>query len=224
MVNAPCSGHFGPFTQETCTGAKSGKAQSDRISAIFLIFHDASSNIASLRSSRMRYVLKVVIHSPTRVGPRFGSKRAASLKERHWRINMAKKKAAVKKVGGKVVGKKKGKRPRALRPDLLVQNSSAYVVFDDATKTGGGLLQPVVITVRATAKDCNNAPVSIANFGFDATYNTVQAYAINATPTGDPSVATLEFRFYPWADDINTFFDEELVITVLTKKSVRVRR
>ncbi|MFZ4080904.1 MAG: hypothetical protein ACOYKN_06735 [Pirellula sp.] len=140
---------------------------------------------------------------------------------------MAKKKAAVKKVGGKVVGKKKGKRPRALRTDLLDQGSSSYVVFDDATKRGGAFLQPVVITVTATAKDCNNAAVSIEDFGFDATYNNFPAIAI--IPTTDPaypSVATLEFYFRPRADDgdIGTRFGEELVITVLTKKSVSVRR
>jgi len=139
---------------------------------------------------------------------------------------MAKKKVAVKKVEVKVGGKKKGKRRRILRRDLVDQDSSAYVVLDDATKTGGGLLQPVVITVRATAKDCNNAHVSIANFGFDATYYTVPAYEKDVTTDpADSSVATLKFKFYPWADDgdIGTRFDEELVITVLTKKSVRVR-
>ena len=134
---------------------------------------------------------------------------------------MAKKKAAVKKVEGKVVGKKKGKK--SLRLDLLGQDSSAYVVFDNATKTGGTFLRPVVITVKATAKDCSNAPVSIANFGFDATYNTVPANEkYVTTDPAHPSVATLKFVFFSWADNVDTSFDEELVIMVLTKKSVGV--
>jgi hypothetical protein len=80
---------------------------------------------------------------------------------------MAKKKAAVKKTVRKEGGRKPLKKARIFGPALVDQDSSAYVVIGDATKTGGQLRQPVKLTFEVTARDCSDAPIEIDNFAFD---------------------------------------------------------
>ena len=140
---------------------------------------------------------------------------------------MAKKKAGVKKAGRKVGGKKPLKKARVVGPALVDQDSSAYVVIGDATKTGGQLLQPVELTFQVTARDCSGAPIEIDDFAFEVTYNNFSPYSTIVELSIDSSIATITCMFRARADDADTspgFVGEDLVVTVLTKKSVRVKR
>jgi len=140
---------------------------------------------------------------------------------------MAKKKAAVKKTGRKVGGKKPLKKARVFGPALVDQDSSAYVVIGDATKTGGQSRQPVELTFEVTARDCSGAPIEIDNFVFEVSYNNFSPYSTIVDISIDPSIATITCLFRARADDADTapgLVGEDLVVTVLTKKSVRVRR
>jgi|GEM_PF-2306687 len=138
---------------------------------------------------------------------------------------MAKKKAAVKKVAEKGLGKKKApKKPRKfIRRDLVDQNSTGYVVFEDAQKTGGQLFTPVVIMTKAIAQSCHNEVVKIEDFEFSVTYNGVGPYIQTIIPGTSDTECFIEATFRPWVDDLNTFYQEELVVTVKTKKNVRIR-
>ena len=147
---------------------------------------------------------------------------------------MAKKKAGAKKAVKSGQRKKKGRKSpvRLTRPDLLDQNSTQYVVFEDALKSSGPF-GSVEISVRAIANSCRGELVDIANFDFSVTYNGGSPFYqefIKDPGPGVGSAGTLKLRFRPWVDDPNFPIDDggevvvgELVIVVRTKKRVRIQ-
>jgi hypothetical protein len=139
---------------------------------------------------------------------------------------MAKKKAAVKKAGRKVSGKKKRGSKTLTGFIAFPADSSAYVEFGDATKTQV-LGNPLgwIYKFKAIAKKCDGT-VNIRCFDFAATADGKQPYFMNVNPVSE-SEAEVQFGFdlRPIPDDTDFPFrplEGELVVTVLTKKTVRV--
>ena len=139
---------------------------------------------------------------------------------------MAKKKAAVKKAGGKVSGKKKRGSKTLTGFIAFPADSSAYVEFGDATKTQV-LGNPLgwIYEFKAIAKKCDGTAVNIRCFDFAATLYGRQPYLMNINPVS-VSEAEVQFGFdlRPIPDDTDFPFrplEGELIVTVLTKKTVR---
>jgi hypothetical protein len=139
---------------------------------------------------------------------------------------MAKKKAAVKKAGRKVGGKKK-RGSKTLRGFIAFPaDSSAYVEFGEATRTQVlGNPQGWIYTFKAIAKKCDGTAVNIRCFDFAATIYGRQPYLMNIMPSSE-SEAEVQFGFdlrpIPDVGDIPILpLEGELIVTVLTKKTVR---
>jgi hypothetical protein len=133
------------------------------------------------------------------------------------------KKAVKKSEDGATRKKKHGKKRAITRRDVIDQDASDYVIFEDAEISGGGL-GPIQVTVLAKTLNCNSTQSSIDNFRFTATLNGYDAYDAYRTAI-DTYSATLTFKFFRWVDDMPSFFfTDELVITVLTKKKVKTIR
>ena len=138
---------------------------------------------------------------------------------------MAKKKAAVKKAGRKVGGKKKRGSKTLTGFLAFPADSSAYVEFEVATFQSPEEGK-FIYTFKAIAKKCDGTAVNIRCFDFAATINGKQPYLMNVNPV---SVSEAEvqfgFDFRPIPDDTDfppRSFEGELIVTVLTKKTVRV--
>ena len=130
---------------------------------------------------------------------------------------MAKKKTTVKKI----VTKKKSKKRSVL--ESLPQDSTAFVVFEDATVSGGGgFFDPLVVNTLASAKDCSGNPTSLENFTFKATYNGFEAAGVPEAPTANSSKVL--FYFPSWAGGPPGLTADGLAVTVLTKKKINVQR
>jgi hypothetical protein len=130
---------------------------------------------------------------------------------------MAKKKTTIKKAGTKKGLKKK----RGL--ESLPQDATAFVVFEDATVTGGGgFFDPLVVSTIASAKDCSGTPTSLTNFTFKANFN---GYETSGAPE-DPNATSSKVLFYfpSWAGSPPGLTADGLAVTVLTKKKVKVQR
>ena len=139
---------------------------------------------------------------------------------------MAKKKAAVKKAGRKVGGKKKRGSKTLTGFIAFPADSSAYVEFREATKTQVQETEKFIYTFKAIAKKCDGT-VNIRCFDFAATVDGKQPYFMNVNPVSVSEAEVqfgFDFRPIPDVGDIPTHLLEgELVVTVLTKKTVRVR-
>lgn len=139
---------------------------------------------------------------------------------------MAKKKAAVKKAGRKVGGKKKRGSKTLTGFIAFPADSSAYVEFGEATRTQVlGNPQGWIYTFKAIAKKCDGTAVNIRCFDFAATLYERQPYLMKIMPSSE-SEAEVQFGFdlrpIPDVGDIPTRPREgELIVTVLTKKTVR---
>ena len=138
---------------------------------------------------------------------------------------MAKKKAAVKKAGRKVGGKKKRGSKTLTGFLAFPADSSAYVEFEVATFQSPEEGK-FIYTFKAIAKKCDGTAVNIRCFDFAATIDGKQPYLMNVNPV---SVSEAEvqfgFDFRPIPDDTDfpsRPFEGELIVTVLTKKTVRV--
>ena len=137
---------------------------------------------------------------------------------------MAKKKAAVKKAGRKVGGKKKRGSKTLTGFIAFPADSSAYVEFREATKTQVQETEKFIYTFKAIAKKCDGT-VNIRCFDFAATVDGKQPYFMNVNPVSVSEAEVqfgFDFRPIPDVGDIPTHLLEgELVVTVLTKKTVR---
>ena len=138
---------------------------------------------------------------------------------------MAKKKAAVKKAGRKVGGKKKRGSKTLTGFLAFPADSSAYVEFEVATFQSPEEGK-FIYTFKAIAKKCDGTAVNIRCFDFAATIDGKQPYLMNVNPV---SVSEAEvqfgFDFRPIPDDTDfpsRPFEGELIVTVLTKKTVPV--
>ena len=138
---------------------------------------------------------------------------------------MAKKKAAVKKAGRKVGGKKKRGSKTLTGFLAFPADSSAYVEFEVATFQSPEEGK-FIYTFKAIAKKCDGTAVNIRCFDFAATIDGKQPYFMNVNPV---SVSEAEvqfgFDFRPIPDDTDfppRSFEGELIVTVLTKKTVPV--
>ena len=137
---------------------------------------------------------------------------------------MAKKKAAVKKVEGKK--SLKGKKKRAGIRTALPQDSTAYVLLGDYAQSGGtGPFDNLVLTVPATAKDCQGNLQPLSNFDFTVTVDPpgiIPPFTIQGVVTNPAqSSSTVTFTLPYWAEGNIGLLGDELVVTVLTKKKVR---
>jgi len=140
---------------------------------------------------------------------------------------MAKKKAAVKKAGRKVGGKKKRGSKTLTGFIAFPADSSAYVEFGEATRTQVlGNPQGWIYTFKAIAKKCDCTAVNIRCFDFAATIDGKQPYLMNIMPSSESEAEVqfgFDFRPIPDVGDIPTRpLEGELIVTVLTKKTVRV--
>jgi hypothetical protein len=140
---------------------------------------------------------------------------------------MAKKKAAVKKAGRKVGGKKKRGSKTLTGFIAFPADSSAYVEFGEATrKPVLGNPQGWIYTLKAIAKKCDGTAVNIRCFDFAATIYGRQPYLMNIMPSSESEAEVqFGFDFRPIPDDTDFSFrplEGELIVTVLTKKTVRV--
>ena len=140
---------------------------------------------------------------------------------------MAKKKAAVKKAGRKVGGKKKRGNKTLTGFLAFPPESSAYVEFGVATKTQVQETEKFIYTFKAIAKKCDGTAVNIRCFDFAATADGKQPYFMNVNPVSESEAEVqfgFDFRPIPDVGDIPTrpFLEGELIVTVLTKKTVRV--
>ena len=140
---------------------------------------------------------------------------------------MAKKKAAVKKAGRKVGGKKKRGSKTLTGFLAFPADSSAYVEFGEARR--GPVLgnpQAFIYTFKAIAKKCDGTAVNIRCFDFAATIDGKQPYLMNVNPvSGSEAEVQFGFDFRPIPDDSDIPprpLEGELIVTVLTKKTVRV--
>jgi hypothetical protein len=104
-------------------------------------------------------------------------------------------------------------------------DSSAYVEFREATKTQVQETEKFIYTFKAIAKKCDGT-VNIRCFDFAATVDGKQPYFMNVNPVSVSEAEVqfgFDFRPIPDVGDIPTHLLEgELVVTVLTKKTVRV--
>ena len=139
---------------------------------------------------------------------------------------MAKKKAAVKKVEGKK--SVKGKKKRAGIRTAIPQDSTAYVLLGDyAQSQGPGQFADLVLTVPATAKDCQGTFQPLSNFeftvqvdpGFPFLPQNVRGVVTNPAQSSSDVKFTLPY----WAEGNIGLLADELVVTVLTKKKVKPR-
>jgi hypothetical protein len=140
---------------------------------------------------------------------------------------MAKKKAAVKKTGRKVGGKKKRGNKTLTGFLAFPADSSAYVEFGEATRTQVlGNPQGWIYKFKAIAKKCDGTAVNIRCFDFAATVDGKQPYFMNVNPVSESEAEVqfgFDFRPIPDDGDIPTRpLEGELIVTVLTKKTVRV--
>ncbi len=141
---------------------------------------------------------------------------------------MAKKKAAVKKTVRKVGGRKKRGNKTLTGFLAFPPESSAYVEFGVATKTQVQETEKFIYTFKAIAKKCDGTAVNIRCFDFAATIYGRQPYLMNIMPSSESeSEAEVQFGFdfrpIPDVGDIPTRpLEGELIVTVLTKKTVRV--
>jgi len=137
---------------------------------------------------------------------------------------MAKKKAAVKKAGGKVGGKKKTVSKTLTGFLAFPPESSAFVEFRDATIQEPER-QKFIYTFKAIAKKCDGTAVNIRCFDFAATADGKQPYFMNVNPLSESEAEVqfgFDFRPIPDVGDIPTRpLEGELIVTVLTKKTVR---
>ena len=137
---------------------------------------------------------------------------------------MAKKKAAVKKAGRKVGGKKKRGSKTLTGFLAFPADSSAYVEFEVATFQSPEEGK-FIYTFKAIAKKCDGTAVNIRCFDFAATIDGKQPYLMNVNPV---SVSEAEvqfgFDFRPIPHDTDfplRLLEGELIVTVLTKKTLR---
>ena len=139
---------------------------------------------------------------------------------------MAKKKAAVKKAGRKVGSKKKRGSKTLTGFIAFPADSSAYVEFGEAKRTQVlGNPQEWIYTFKAIAKKCDGTAVNIRCFDFAATIYGRQPYLMKIMPSSE-SEAEVQFGFdlrpIPDDGDIPILpLEGELIVTVLTKKTVR---
>jgi hypothetical protein len=138
---------------------------------------------------------------------------------------MAKKKAAVKKTVRKVGGRKKRGNKTLTGFLAFPPESSAYVEFGVATKTQVQETEKFIYEFKAIAKKCDGT-VNIRCFDFAATVDGKQPYFMNVNPVS-VSEAEVQFGFdFQLIPEDPEFplqtFEGELVVTVLTKKTVRV--
>lgn len=137
---------------------------------------------------------------------------------------MAKKKAAVKKAGRKKIAGGKKKRPGI--QNALPQDSTAHVLFGDYTISGGGRPRdPFVKIFLATAKDCEGNPYALSNFKFftqvDPGFGFPPINVEGKVRNPAQSSSEVEFELPYWADGDIGLAVRELVVTVLTKKTVK---
>ena len=138
---------------------------------------------------------------------------------------MAKKKAAVKKAGRKVGGKKKRGSKTLTGFLAFPADSSAYVEFEVATFQSPEEGK-FIYTFKAIAKKCDGTAVNIRCFDFAATIDGKQPYLMNVNPVS-VSEAEVQFGFDFRPIPVDTDFplrplEGELIVTVLTKKTVPV--
>jgi hypothetical protein len=135
---------------------------------------------------------------------------------------MAKKKAAVKKVGSKVTPKKAGSRNKFANPTQIPLDSSAHIKFGELHRSVRKESQRTFNTVntRATALDCTGNRFNISVFDFIATLD-------GQSPSSSTIVVDLNSPNHSEADITFEFMqlddagvrESELVITVLTRKT-----
>ncbi len=136
---------------------------------------------------------------------------------------MAKKKAAVKKVGSKVTPKKAGSRKQHANLTQIPLDSSAYVKFESFRSTSSqvGGITTTTVTTRATALDCSPNRYEISTFDINATLGGQPGMSLIAVDPNsiNRSEADVTFQFSAIPDGGPGVRDIELVITVLTKKT-----
>ena len=136
---------------------------------------------------------------------------------------MAKKKAAVKKVGSKVTPKKAGSRNKFANPTQIPLDSSAHIKFGELDRSVRQANQQTFKTVktRATALDCDGNRFDITAFDINATLDgkspSIKTILVDQQSVNH-SEADITFEFMQ-PDDPGVR-ESELVITVLTKKTV----
>ena len=86
--------------------------------------------------------------------------------------------------------------------------------------------QAFIYTFKAIAKKCDGTAVNIRCFDFAATIDGKQPYLMNVNPvSGSEAEVQFGFDFRPIPDDSDIPIrplEGELIVTVLTKKTVRV--
>lgn len=139
---------------------------------------------------------------------------------------MAKKKAAVKKVGSKVTPKKAGSRKQLANPTSTPLDSSVYVKFENfqsESKEQDGILT-TIINSRATKLDCDSMRYTIYPEDIEATLNGENySFKLVAVDQSSPNRSEANVIFV-FSQLVNPERDPgvretELVITVLTKKT-----
>lgn len=143
---------------------------------------------------------------------------------------MAKKKAAVKKVGSKVTPKKAGSRKRHANLTQFPLESSVYVKFENyhSTSSQENGIMITTVTARACALDCSDNRYPISTFDINATLDgqspSMSLIVVDRNSTNE-SEADVTFEFSPLgiSDGGPGVQEFELVITVLTKKTKTLR-
>ena len=138
---------------------------------------------------------------------------------------MAKKKAAVKKAGRKVGGKKKRGSKTLTGFLAFPADSSAYVEFGVATFQSPEEGK-FIYKFKAIAKKCDGTAVNIRCFDFAATIDGKHPYFMNVNPVSESEAEVqfgFDFRSIPDDPDFPLRpLEGELIVTVLTKKTVPV--
>lgn len=140
---------------------------------------------------------------------------------------MAKKKAAVEKNKASL---KKSRKKAIKSKNVISGDSSAYVVLSDAVGSQNPSPRaPLVVSLRATAQDCQGEAIELSNFEFGTLARSVGPLPIEVKVPGiimNPGQSSSEilFEIPSWAAGEIGIKQEELIITVTTKKKVRLNR
>ena len=138
---------------------------------------------------------------------------------------MAKKKAAVKK-NTESLTKSRNQKKKVKSRNVLPKDSSAYVVLTDAVASQNG---PLIVSLNATAQNCRGDAVDLSNFEFGTLARSTGPFPIEVNVPGiilNPGSNSSEIKFeIPSCatGGIGTR-QEELIITVTTKKKVGLTR
>lgn len=167
---------------------------------------------------------RVVPSCPTFVVPPLW----AILRMSIWRNTMAKKKAAVKK-NTESLTKSRNQKKKVKSRNVLPKDSSAYVVLTDAVASQNGPFFPLIVSLNATAQNCRGDAVDLSNFEFGTLARSTGPFPIEVNVPGiilNPGSNSSEIKFEipSWATGGIGTRQEELIITVTTKKKVGLTR